>query len=82
MINNLPNLIRDWLAADKERTQKILADKAGLDEATLSRLLNSSRPIVDLEKAAQLKRVIGFKIEDLIIEVPDVSYDRSKRNAS
>ena len=71
LINNLPNIVREWLAADKNRTQRDLAKEAGIEEATLSRILNSSRLIVDLEKAAQLQRVIGFKTSDLIVEIPD-----------
>lgn len=69
LINNLPNLIKQWLAEDKTRTQRDLAKQSGLDEATLSRIINSNRPIVDLDKAAELKRIIGFDLSELILEV-------------
>lgn len=81
LISNLPNLIIHFLN-ETGLTKIELARLSGLKLSALSGLIYSSSPIVDLEKAAQLKRVIGFRIEDLIIEVPDMSYDRSKRNVS
>lgn len=70
MISRLPEIINQYLA-ENEMNQSALAKKAGIDPASLSRLLRTDTKRIDLETANKLKKIIGFKASELIVEIED-----------
>jgi transcriptional regulator with XRE-family HTH domain len=66
--SNLPELIKRYLEQTGQ-TQKQLASDAKIDVTTLSRIINSNQQRLDLRVANQLRQVIGFQPQELIIEV-------------
>jgi ribosome-binding protein aMBF1 (putative translation factor) len=70
LISRLPQIVQDYL--DKhEMSQVVLAKKADIDPASLSRLLRTDTKRVDLETASKLQKIIGFKASELIVEIEE-----------
>jgi transcriptional regulator with XRE-family HTH domain len=68
----MPNLVRSYLA-EKNMTQREFAKKVGVDEAVISRILNTQSKRIDLGTVEILRAEIGFGLDEIVIETADSS---------